>query len=192
MVRTRFANRAAAGPARLHLVYFALKLPAAMAREIMALGADAAGRHVSAERLHISLNPLGSFDILDPQVIAQAARAAATVQTAPFVVAMNRVVGWGQAAPYPVVLTGDDGLGGVRMLYEAIHAALAEAGLVRGPARELEPHVTLLRASQRPAPRIIAPVAWRVSEFLLIDSLYGEGRHEVLGRWPLSGTWGSE
>jgi hypothetical protein len=26
---------------------------------------------------------------------------------------------------------------------------------------------------------------WDVVEFLLVDSHYGKGHHEVLGRWPL-------
>ena len=30
-----------------------------------------------------------------------------------------------------------------------------------------------------------APLAWTVSDFALVDSLYGLSRHEVLARWPL-------
>jgi 2'-5' RNA ligase len=33
----------------------------------------------------------------------------------------------------------------------------------------------------------IEPVRWRAVDLALIDSHHGEGEHEVLGRWALSG-----
>jgi RNA 2',3'-cyclic 3'-phosphodiesterase len=54
--------------------------------------------------------------------------------------------------------------------------------------RPFKPHVTLMRKLSTPfAAREIAPIAWRVSEFLLVESLRtAEGaRYEPLGRWSL-------
>jgi 2'-5' RNA ligase len=31
----------------------------------------------------------------------------------------------------------------------------------------------------------VDPIRWRAGEFVLIDSLQGHGRHEIVGRWPL-------
>ena len=32
------------------------------------------------------------------------------------------------------------------------------------------------------------PVSWVANEFVLVDSLIGQGRYEVLARWPLRGA----
>jgi 2'-5' RNA ligase len=37
------------------------------------------------------------------------------------------------------------------------------------------------------ARRAIEPITWTVNEFVLVRSLVGQGRHEVLARWPLHG-----
>jgi 2'-5' RNA ligase len=39
-------------------------------------------------------------------------------------------------------------------------------------------------------PRAVGPIACTVTEFCLVDSHYGHGRHEVLQRWPLRGRQG--
>ena len=51
--------------------------------------------------------------------------------------------------------------------------------------RSFSPHVTLDYRHAPFASRTIAPLAWRVSEFMLVDSLYRRSQHEVLGCWPL-------
>jgi RNA 2',3'-cyclic 3'-phosphodiesterase len=50
------------------------------------------------------------------------------------------------------------------------------------------PHVTLVWefASVREMP-LDATMTWTVPEFLLLFSVFGKGRHECLGRWPLKG-----
>jgi 2'-5' RNA ligase len=84
-------------------------------------------------------------------------------------------------------LRGDDGIAGVYALHDEIHRALAEAGLVRPRAHDFEPHLTLLRDRIAAPEEFIEPVSWRVQEFVLLDSVHGEGRHELLGRWTLGG-----
>jgi 2'-5' RNA ligase len=84
-------------------------------------------------------------------------------------------------------LRGDDGIAGVYALHDELHRALAEAGLVRPRARDFEPHLTLLRDRIAAPEEFIEPVRWRVQEFVLLDSVHGEGRHELLGRWALGG-----
>jgi len=37
-------------------------------------------------------------------------------------------------------------------------------------------------------PLAIAPIAWRAEEFVLVDSAVGRGRHDVIARWPLTGS----
>jgi 2'-5' RNA ligase len=49
------------------------------------------------------------------------------------------------------------------------------------------PHMTLLYDPRYLAAREVTPVEWTAREFVLIHSLIGKARYEVLGRWPLNG-----
>jgi 2'-5' RNA ligase len=73
------------------------------------------------------------------------------------------------------------------MLHEKIHAPLAATGLAPRIEPNIEPHLTLLRDEAQAPLSFVDPVKWTVGEFVLLDSVRGEGRHEVLGRWPLIG-----
>jgi hypothetical protein len=48
--------------------------------------------------------------------------------------------------------------------------------------------MTLLRDRAPVSETFIAPIAWRVREFVLIASHFGAGRHEILGRFSLGGA----
>lgn len=189
------AQRLAAGPRgdeAPHNLFFALRPN----QETAALIADLiealrwrdgfTGPEVTPERLHITLNPLGGHPRLPQGVIARACEAVSRVRMRPFVVALNRVVSFENAGRRrPLVLLGEDGVIGVHALYSAIHSAVADAGLARRSEPGLTPHLTLLRDSRAIAEEYIAPIRWQVREFVLIDSRYGESRHEILGRWRL-------
>jgi 2'-5' RNA ligase len=78
---------------------------------------------------------------------------------------------------------------------ESLHdLALNLEGWLRGAGFELErrafkPHVTLVRKAQcAPLPDPMAPVAWGVEEFALIQSHASPGgaRYETLRAWPLA------
>jgi 2'-5' RNA ligase len=75
---------------------------------------------------------------------------------------------------------------GVEGLYKALHRAMGGPGMT--PRREplLEPHLTLLRDHAFMPEAFIDPIAWTVREFVLLQSVYGEGRLDVLDRFPLS------
>jgi 2'-5' RNA ligase len=49
----------------------------------------------------------------------------------------------------------------------------------------LTPHMTLMYPAQFVEKQPVDPIRWRAGEFVLIDSLQGHGRHEIVGRWPL-------
>jgi 2'-5' RNA ligase len=181
------------GSAR-HKIFFAIRPPGASAdalhrlaqRERLRRGMT--GWPTPVERLHASLNSLGPHRELPRRLIDRAIEACGTIPSRPFVVSFNRLGSWGRGAgPRPFVLWGDDGLAGVHALHDEIHRALAEADLGRPPARDFAPHLTLLRDRIAAPEDHIEPVSWRVQEFVLLDSIHGEGRHEVLGRWTLAG-----
>ena len=47
------------------------------------------------------------------------------------------------------------------------------------------PHMTLHYKHERIDRMVVAPVAWTVTQFALVDSLHGLGMHDVLARWTL-------
>jgi len=172
------------GPIAVHNVYFALRPDPQAARALCSL---AGARRLDPERLHISLYSLGRHADLPHEPIGQATIAARALRVAPFVVALDRFGTWGRGqGVLPVVAWADDGVIGVRRLHERLCAVLADAtGRRREPA--LEPHLTLWRDVARTPPSFMAPIAWRVREFVLLDSLQGGGRQAVLARFPSPG-----
>lgn len=52
--------------------------------------------------------------------------------------------------------------------------------------RSFQPHVTLdYRHPPFPRQTLASALVWKVDHFMLVHSLYGLAKHEVLGCWPL-------
>lgn len=174
-----------------HRVFFALQPDAAAAQRIAVLTADARRRHglsgkpVSAERLHLSLNFVGTFRGPPPRALIDKARKVVEgLSGRLFTISLNRLESW-KGDPHPLVLTGEDGAIGVEAMHASLHKALAVAGMAPRREPQLQPHISLLWDRREAPGEFIEPVTWKVREFVLIDSVFGEGRHEVVGRWPL-------
>ena len=173
-----------------HNIYFALQPDAEAARALCALDGlrTASGRRMDPERLHISLYSLGLHRRLPRRQIVEAVQAAGGVRRTPFTVELDRMATWGRGlGPLPVVAWANDGVCGVHRLHEVLCQALAGTADWRRRKPVIEPHLTLWRAHGRSPERFIAPIRWWVREFVLIDSRYGEGRHEIVDRFPLIG-----
>ena len=137
---------------------------------------DYGGRPIPPERLHVTLALVSrSAEPPDPQVIDQATRAAAALVSRPFVGVLNRLQKW-----TPIVLVGDEGVIG----FELLHAALAKA-LGHEPDPGFVAHMSLVWNAEPIAERAVGPFRWNVEEVLLIHSVRGHSRHDVLGRWAL-------
>ncbi len=177
------------------VVYFALQPPPEAAEAAGGVLREAAARLrlrrpvVSAQRLHVSLYGLGAFEASPPAPVIRAARrVGAQVAARPFRLAFNRVGTWGRGAgKRPIVLWGDEGVIGAEALHDSLHGALVASGLRRGPPPDLRPHMTLARDGIERPQELVAPVSWWVDEFVLLNSHFGAGRHEVLDRFPLDG-----
>jgi 2'-5' RNA ligase len=142
------------------------------------------GRPIAPDVLHITLQSLGEGVEVDRQIIAKARAAASRVQFRAFTVALDHFVSW-KGTPQPLVFLGQDGVRGVRDLYGALHAALADVGMPYRCDAGYEPHMTLLRDSVAAPLEPIDRVSWEVRDFALVHSPQGEGRHIILDRWPL-------
>ncbi len=74
---------------------------------------------------------------------------------------------------------------GAELLHGAIHKALAMGTMAPRRESAIWPHVSLLWDRAAVPREAVEPIGWTAREFVLLDSPYGEARHEVLGRWPL-------
>ncbi|HEY5413104.1 MAG TPA: hypothetical protein VIJ94_20520 [Caulobacteraceae bacterium] len=139
------------------------------------------------DRLHLSLAGLG--EVAEPPGCGwtrDIGDAISRVRMPPFLVQMNTVLSFrrGRHGLWPVVLTGEDGVIGAGMLGDAIGAALRREGV--GCRLASTQHVTLAWSELFVPEQPIPPISWTAREFVLIDSLQGAGRHQLLGRWPLA------
>jgi 2'-5' RNA ligase len=167
-----------------HRLFFAAQPPPDVAADACRLARDlqrteALGGAVRpSELLHITLALVGRSSEPPSPEIDQALRAGAAVTARPFVVALNRVQKW-----TPVVLVGDEGVVGIDLL----HARLARA-LGREPDPGFKAHMSLIWNSKPLAERAVPSIRFAVREFVLIHSIQGRRRHDVLGRWPLAAS----
>jgi len=175
-------------------LFFALRPPPKMATELDRLRADIrrrmglTGRAAPQRRLHVSLASLGAHAAIPEPLVRRAADAVSGLHAPAFALAFNRLGTWGRGAgARPVVLWGDDGVIGAELLHGTLRQALAAAGVRSGRSAEIAPHVTLWRDTRETPQRFVAPVGWRVEEFVLLAAIRGQGAHEVLGRWRLGG-----
>jgi len=174
-------------------LYFALQPPPEVAEQALSVlqtlrpAERFTAKSMPPARLHVSLNWVGGFGRPPTGIVGKAREVAAAVQLRPFDISFNRIGTWQSGdRPWPLVLWGDEGVVGVQGLYKALHRAMVGPGMA--PRREppLEPHLTLLRDQAVMPEAFIDPISWKVREFVLLQSVHGEGRLDVLDRFPLS------
>jgi 2'-5' RNA ligase len=171
-----------------HRVFFAARLGRPAADRVHRFTRALADTHrlgghaIPPDRLHVSLAMVGRYRSIVPRtVVDHAGKVAGRVALRPFKATLNRLQSW-RPSHGPLVLVGDEGTIGL----ERLHDALAEAQ-GRKPDLGFTPHVSLIWSPDFLAERVVEPFSWMVDEFVLIHSIHGQGRHEVLGRWSLRG-----
>ena len=178
----------AARPPSTDRLFFALRPDAAAIARIEKLVRDLQGdfglkgKPLGAERFHVTLLLVGNFPYF-PQEVADASVGAAQAVAAmpPFKLGFDRVGSFSRKARnMPLVLLGEDGLATVRTLHQALVDLMTGHG-----GGHYTPHLTLLYDDRHVAARPIEPITWTAREFVLVRSLIGQSRHEVLARLPL-------
>ena len=133
--------------------------------------------------LHVTLNHLGDHHGLPPPLVQSAKEAGSNLHAKPFDVTFDRAGGFRK----PFVLQGGEGLDDLRAFQRMLGQAMTWAGLGRRVENDFAPHITLFYGEDGATTFPIEPVTWTVTEFVLVHSLIGEGRHVPLARWPLLG-----
>jgi RNA 2',3'-cyclic 3'-phosphodiesterase len=141
------------------------------------------GKLLAPEHLHLPLIGLGTHADLAPEHVDLAMQAAAAIKMSSFDVVLDRARSLA-GLRRPLVLCGDEGVRGVRLLQLAIEIAMHELG-VGAVGRHHMPHVTVLDGWLGIEEEAIEPVRWTATEFVLLRSLRGRRGSVVLGRWAL-------
>jgi 2'-5' RNA ligase len=177
------------GSAHGGALFFALMPDASAALRMAEVGRalrlkhELAGRLLAPEHLHLPLIGLGTHVILPPHLVDLAIQAAAAITMSSFDVVLDRARSLGSLRR-SLVLCGDDGVSGARVLQLAIEFATHELG-IGAAGRSPMPHVTVLDGWRGLVEEAIEPVRWTANEFVLLHSLRGRRDPVVLGRWTL-------
>lgn len=147
-------------------------------------GSGLSGKLVLPEHFHVSLLSVGSFaDRCPPSVMSAVRDAAASLPMIPFTVSFDRIATFGgTSGRRAIVLTGGEGVEGLVRFQHDLNIAMIKAGLGPRQAGRFTPHVTMMYGDHVHE-FSIQPISWTVNALVLVDSLVGQTRHVLLGRW---------
>ena len=147
------------------------------------------GRWSNPERYHLTLQFMGDFRPFPEDLVARAKEAAARLAVPPFTLQLDRA-GSFRKRSIPWWLGCSAKPEGLQRLWDGLSARLVEAQVPFQSDRPLVPHVTILRDARPYLPDTpIPPVAWRIREVVLVDSVHGgQPEYRLLGRWPLEAS----
>jgi 2'-5' RNA ligase len=135
------------------------------------------GKPVRTRNFHISLFPYTLSDVLYDQLLEEASVLVQAIRGKPFEMTLDKAMSFANCLV----------LGSTREPGEiyTLHRQFADRFKAFGNAGDLTPHMTLLYTDKRIEEQRIEPIHWTIEEFVLIDSIQGQGCHEIVGRWPL-------
>ncbi|MCM8731296.1 2'-5' RNA ligase family protein [Hephaestia sp. GCM10023244] len=170
-----------------HRHFFALRPPPAEARRI-AHAADrwfaTTGTPVHRDRYHITLFAFPEHGEVPRGWEESLCEVGRTITAAPIAVTLDRLSG----GHGPIVLRPSRRTAEWRALHRAIGDRVRAVGLRPRPDYRFQAHLTLGYRNGLALNEPIAPVAWRATDLVLIHSHVGLTRHDLVGRWPLTGA----
>lgn len=159
-------------------LYVMAKPSAELARTIH--GLDECAPQRDAGLLHSTVQLVGDRSWLTDADIEAACRHLARVRYAPFLMLFDRIEGGSTMS-----LSG----GSRNCAAQDFRLAILDAlfgHFQRLPSYDALPHMTIDdRGNGRPGRLLDQPIAWLVEEFMLVESVQGETRHILWGRWNL-------
>lgn len=179
-----------------HSLFFALLPPTELAEQVanatvawrQSLGLS--GQPMEPGRLHLTL--LWIAPEASSATVSALSEVADRVRQPPVPVRLDRLGrfdrGEGRSCPVVLCSSSPSSLRGLQTLQEDLANRARVAGFPVRVRAGFEPHMTLLYDRHPLVAQPAGPFAWTAHDFVLIHSFIGERRHEVLGRWPLSGV----
>jgi len=144
------------------------------------------GQPLLTDRFHITLHHLGDFVGLPNDIVAKGEMAGGALVYAPFEIVLDQAVSFAnRPGNNPFTLQGGAGVADLIAFQRALGLKMAGAALK--PDKQFVPHVTLLYDGQVVPAQAVAPVAWTVDRFALVQSKLGQTQHVVLRSWNLTG-----
>lgn len=146
------------------------------------------GRWIKADRYHLTLRFLGTHATLPESLLAAANAAGDAVSTSAFNFALDRA-GSFRNRDIPWWLGCQTMPASLDALWDVLAGALVANGIADEERSRRVAHVTIARDADRALDEAaIAPIAWPVRDFVLVDSrLGGASAYTILRRWPLAG-----
>jgi len=140
-----------------------------------------AGKPLKPKNFHISLPliwegaqfPAGLREIVSSRV--------QSVRMPPFEIVLDMAMSFRQLKQYVLVLGTTRSVANIYELNRQLVMAIGS----KARNGSFNPHMTLLYADRPLEKQPVEPLRWTAREFVLIHSFIGQGRHEIVGRWPL-------
>ena len=145
------------------------------------------GKLLARNRFHVSLQSVGSYAELPQSKVRLAYNAAEMLTAKPFDVTFERAESFsGSFGKSSLILSGNDGVTALKEFQHSLVIAMIKSGVRKNAGAKYEPHVTLLYDDRKIEEHPInPPIKWIVRDFALVQSLVGQTRYIILGRWPL-------
>jgi 2'-5' RNA ligase len=161
--------------------YFLASRPDARARQALAAIAEKVGQQPRPELLHLTFCVIAEVSVRDPLFAARVGAILADHSLSSVPIRLGKVRA-GELGP--MVRTIGRQMD-IKQFYRTLTEPLASCGIFpRHRKSGLRPHVTLGYAPVQFDPFNVV-IEWLPRELLLIESEVGNGRHHVVGRWPL-------
>jgi 2'-5' RNA ligase len=165
-----------------HRLFFAVRPPAGAVRYIVEeQRCFGPGHVVRPEHLHLTTLIVEDHAIFPTAVAERMRMIGDRIAAEQFPVVLDQVAGSHRS----VAMVPSERLRSFHAFQRRLAGEMARAGLAQRRDWRFSPHVTLLYRHGAPLRQWTDALSWTATEFVLIHSLLGQTRHEVLARWPL-------
>jgi 2'-5' RNA ligase len=177
-----------------HRLFFAIQPTAEVKKRARQIEKEQRAEHGikaperAAELMHVSVTAIGDYDQMPDGIVSLARQIAENVACTPMKLTFDRFMSFkNKRDRQAFVLCGEGGKAELMRLHVQLGVGLRNAGIKAGIGDFL-PHMTLLydRTSITPT-ALETPISWTADEFVLIHSLIGKAKHEIIDRWTLKG-----
>lgn len=141
-------------------------------------------RKMLRERLHLTVAITPEFDLVSREIVEALLAAGGSVSFPPIDIILDRMTGNNQS----IALGTSGRQAALREFSRQIAGAMRRHGVPLHPKAIFNPHVTVAYRDGEGFTKRVRPIAWRATQFVLIESLVGETTHREIGRWPLDGA----